>query len=128
MVGEAAQDPEPRVRAAAAAGFANAVDEEARSLGRVHLDGMASLEQREFRAAAAEALENLEDVGARDHEFRARLLERLLQDRDVSVILAALETIRSRKDSALVLPVLALLAKPVVAGAALDALADMGQP
>src|SRR5207245_899113 len=56
-------DPEPRVRAAATAGFANAADAEARTLGRVHLNGMVSLEQPEFRAAAAEALEHVEDLG-----------------------------------------------------------------
>jgi ATP:ADP antiporter, AAA family len=120
------EDPEPRVRAAAAAGFANAADEEARALGRVHLNGMVYSDQPEFRAAAAEAFEHVEDIGPIDREFRTRLLVHLLEDRDVSVVLAALETIRSRQDSALALPVLSLLAQPVLAGAASDALVEIG--
>jgi AAA family ATP:ADP antiporter len=123
---DALADPEPRARAAAAAVFANAADAEARSLGRAHLSGIVSSEQPEFRAAAAEALEHVEDVGATDRELRTQLLVRLLQDRDASVVLAALETIRSRQDSALALPVLSLLARPVLAGAASDALVEMG--
>ena len=123
---DALADPEPRVRAAAAAGFANAADAEARALGRVHLNEMVCSERPESRAAAAEAFEQVEDVRAIDREFRTRLLVGLLQDRDVSVVLAALETIRSRRDSVLALPVLSLLAKPVLAGAASDALAEMG--
>ncbi len=119
-------DREPRVRAAAAAGFANAADAEARALGRQHLNGIVASDQPEFRAAAAEAFEHVEDVGATDREFRTRLFVRLLQDRDVSVILAALETIRSQRDLALALPVLSLLARPVLAGAAAEALTEMG--
>jgi len=123
---DALTDPEPRVRAAAAAVFANADDGEARTLGREYLNAMVSWDRPEFRAAAAEAFEHVEDVRVKERELRTRLLERLLQDSQVSVVLAALETIRSRRDSALVLPVLSLLAKPVLAAPASDALAEMG--
>jgi hypothetical protein len=125
---EVSADPEPRVRAAAAACFAGAVDARARALGRERLEAMVRSEDRELRAAAAEALEQVDDVTASEREIRTRLLRALLGDREVPVVLAALETVKSRRDSALALPVLSLLEQPVLAGPASDALVAMGPP
>ncbi|MEP6768286.1 MAG: hypothetical protein ABJC61_06425 [Acidobacteriota bacterium] len=122
----ALSDPEPRVSATAAAGFANSADTEARRLGRERLDAMVRSDEPEFRAAAVEALEHVEDRTAIDREIRTRILVGLLQDREVAVVLAALETIRARRHSELALPVLSLLGQPVLAGAASDALVEMG--
>jgi hypothetical protein len=124
---DALADPEPRVRAAAAVGFANASDAGARALGRERLHEMVRSKEPESRAVAAEALEHVEDRSAADRESETRLLASLLQDSDVSVVLAALETIRSRRLSALALPVLSLLERPVLAGAAADTLVAMGR-
>lgn len=119
-------DREPRVRAVAAASFANAADEEARTIGRDRLNKMISSDDPAFRAAAAEALEHVIDSSASALEFRIPALESLIRDDSVPVALAAIETIRSGRLSALAVPVLSLLARPVLAGAASDALVAMG--
>ena len=123
---DALADPEPRVRAAAAASFENAADAQVRLLGREQLDAMVKSEDPRVRAAAAEALEHVEDPSATGREIRTRLLGALLEDGDVSVVLAALETVRLRLHAELVLPVLSLLGRPVLSGAASDALVAMG--
>jgi AAA family ATP:ADP antiporter len=123
---DALADPEPRVRAAAAASFANAENPQVRLLGWERLGAMIKSEDPLVRAAAAEALEHVEDPSAAGREIRTRLLGALLEDRDDSVVLAALETVRSRQHAELALPVLALLGRPVLSGAASDALVAMG--
>lgn len=122
-VADAFTDADAQVRAAAAAVFANAKDPKSRSFGREQLSAFAADEDPAFRSAAAEAFEH---GAGTEFEFRTRILDQLLADSDVSVVLAALETIRTRRDSSLVNAVLPLLGRPVVAGAASDALAAMG--
>ena len=119
-------DPEPRVRAAAAAGLVNSTDGRARAMGRGQLDAMVRSESPELRRAAAEALEHVENRSASDLDVTTRLLASLVEDPEISVVLAALETTRSRRYSALARQVLALLERPLVAGAAVDALVAMG--
>ncbi|MEP6802107.1 MAG: hypothetical protein ABJC07_09230 [Acidobacteriota bacterium] len=122
----ALSDPEPRVSAAAAAGFANAEDPKDRRIGRERLGAMVGSEDPHLRAAAAEALEHVEDATGKDREMRMGFLARLLLDGEAAVVLAALGTVRERRDSELAMPVLGLLRQPVVAGAASDALVAMG--
>jgi HEAT repeat protein len=125
---DALADPEPRVRAAAAAGLENAADPEARAIGRERLNQMVCAAEPELRAAAAEALDHAKEQSASDREVRTRLLILLLHDRDVSVVLAALETIQARRDAALAPAVLSLLSRPLLAGAASEALVAIGPP
>src|SRR5262249_21719883 len=120
------EDPEPRVRAAAAAGLANVSHNEARVRGRERLNEMALSPEPEVRAAAAEALEHVEDRTAIEHNLRTRLLALLLRDSDVSVVLACTETIRSVRLWPLAPELLPLLGQPVVSGAASNALVAMG--
>ena len=123
---DALADPEPRVRAAAAASFASAGDAPVRSRGRERLEAMARSEDPRVRAAAAEALEHVEDPSVIGREFRTRLLRALLEDGDASVVLAALEALRTQPQAELASPVLSLLGLPVFSGAASDALVAMG--
>src|SRR5205085_1385177 len=67
-----------------------------------------------------------DDLRPSERQFRTELLERLLADRSVAVVLTALETVRSRQDSTLIIPLLSLLDNPVLASAAGDALVQLG--
>ncbi len=119
-------DSQPNVRGSAAAVYSNAADEEARALGREYLRAMVSSDRPEVREAAAEAFHHVHDVRASERELRMQLFEQLLQDDQGSVVVATLDTIRSLRESELAPAILSLLSQPVLAGAASDALVEMG--